>query len=128
VGTCSDLTPASKLVLTTLAQYVNSEDHTAWPDFDTLAADTSVGRRTVIRAINAGRKLGIIRRIYKGGKRNGRGKSNRYIFMINREHSANLAPCPQNPADSADTVPFTSEHSANYASTQCQLRLDTVPI
>lgn len=34
-----DLTSLRKHVLLRLVDYVNSEDFTAWPDFDTLAAD-----------------------------------------------------------------------------------------
>jgi hypothetical protein len=105
----SELTPALKLVLVRLAYYVNSEDYTAWPDFDTLTADTGVGRATVARAINEGRRLGIIRRIYKGGKKNGRGTSNRYIFLLNNRTQYHPDTMSEEAAN--NKVSFTREHS-----------------
>jgi Helix-turn-helix domain len=121
----SPLSGSQKLVLCRLADYVNSENLIAWPSFDTLAADTGLGKRTVIRAINSAKKLGVVRRLYKGGRLNGRGKSNAYLFPLHERHSAKLAPCHQNHADNADsdddnTVPNTTSHSAKYGATQCQ--------
>jgi hypothetical protein len=46
------ITSARKLVLLRLVDYINSEDLTAWPAFDTLVDDLGVDRSTVIRAIN----------------------------------------------------------------------------
>ena len=40
----SQLSGSQKLVLGRLADYVNSETLYAWPSFDTLAADTGLGR------------------------------------------------------------------------------------
>ena len=111
----SQLPPAQKLVLCRLANYVNSENLIAWPSFDTLAADTGVSRRTVINAINGGRKLGVIKRIYRGGKINGRGKSNAYRFPLYGRHSANSAP-----SQGGDIVQMTTEHSANDDATWCK--------
>jgi hypothetical protein len=68
----SALTPAQKLVLHRLIDYVNRESLIAWPSLDTLAADTGVSRRTAINAVNGARKLGVVERPYKGGKINGR--------------------------------------------------------
>ena len=85
------LTHAYKSVLLRLVDYVNSDDFTAWPAFDTLADDVGVHRATVIRAINVGRKLGLLKRIYKGGKKSGRGISNRYVFVL--DTVAGVQPC-----------------------------------
>jgi Helix-turn-helix domain len=76
------ITSARKLVLLRLVDYINSNDFTAWPAFDTLAEDLGVDRSTVIRAINAGRKAGLLERIYKGGKTRRGGTSNRYRFNL----------------------------------------------
>src|SRR5690348_12127005 len=121
----SQLSGSQKLVLGRLADYVNSETLYAWPSFDTLAADTGLGRRTVIRAINAARKIGVIKRLYKGAKLKGRARSNCYLFPLHERHSAHLAPCHQNHADNADsdddnTVPNRTPHSAKWGATQCQ--------
>ena len=113
----SPLPPAQKLVLCKLADYVNSESLVAWPSFDTLAADTGVSRRTVVNAINSARKIGVIKRLYKGAL-NGRGRSNCYLFPLYDRHSANFAPCQHVSAD--DTVQTTTPHSANDDVTQCK--------
>ena len=97
---------------------MNSESLVAWPSFDTLAADTGVSRRTAINAINSARKLGVIKRLYKGGKANGRGKSNSYLFPLYDRHSANFAPCQ--PVPGHDTVQMTTPHGANDDTTQCK--------
>ena len=76
------ITSARKLVLLRLVDYINSDSFTAWPAFDTLADDLDVDRSTVIRAINAGRKAGLLVRIYKGGKTRRGGTSNRYRFNL----------------------------------------------
>jgi DNA-binding GntR family transcriptional regulator len=65
-----------------LTDYINRRDFIAWPDFDTLAENCDVDRRTVIRAINEGRKLGHIVRIRPGGWVAGKGVSNRYMFRL----------------------------------------------
>jgi hypothetical protein len=111
----STLFPAQKLVLCKLADYVNSESLVAWPSFDRLAADTGVSRRTVVNAINAARKLGVVKRIYRGGKLNGKGRSNSYLFPI-YEHSATVAQCH---GDNGDIVQSTTEHSATDDRTPC---------
>jgi hypothetical protein len=113
----SPLPPAQKLVLCKLADYVNSESLVAWPSFDTLAADTGVSRRTVVNAINSARKIGVIKRLYKGAL-NGRGRSNCYLFPLYDRHSANFAPCQHVSAD--DTVQTTTPRSANDDATQCK--------
>jgi hypothetical protein len=78
-----ELTSARKNVLLALVDSVNDEeDYTAWPSFDGLAARTGVDRRTAIRAINIGRKLGLLQRIYKGGIKVGRNYTNRYRFLV----------------------------------------------
>jgi hypothetical protein len=100
-------------VLVKLADYVHSETRTAWPAFETLAADTGVGRMTVIRAINTACRLGIVKRIKKGGKKGGRGISNLYVF--DPRHSTNLRPCQHD-----DIVPTSPRHSTNQSSTQYQ--------
>jgi hypothetical protein len=77
------LTPACKLVLLKLVEYVNDqEDYTAWPSLSTLAADCRVGRMTVVRAIDAACKLGALKRIYHGGMTRRGGTSNRHQFNV----------------------------------------------
>jgi hypothetical protein len=76
------ITTARKFVLLRLVDYINGDDFTAWPAFDTLADDLGIDRSTVIRAINAGRKAGLLERIYKGGKTRRGGTSNRYRFNL----------------------------------------------
>jgi hypothetical protein len=86
-----EMTFARKRVLDLVVDYINSEDRTAWPSFDTMAADLGCDRSTVIRAINVGRKVGILERIYKGGKTRRGGTSNRYRFNLNLV--AHAPPC-----------------------------------
>jgi hypothetical protein len=76
------ITSARKLVLLRVVDYINSDDLTAWPAFDRLADDLDLDRSTVIRAINSGRKAGLLERIYKGGKTRRGGTSNRYRFNL----------------------------------------------
>jgi hypothetical protein len=82
IGECEhpDLTMAGKLILLRLVDYTNSKDFTAWPSFNTLANDLRLNRSTVIRAINAGRKVGLLKRTHRGGKTRRGGTSNSYIF------------------------------------------------
>ena len=78
------LTPTRKHVLLALVDHVNDrEDYTAWPSFDRLAELVGVDRSTAIRAINVGRKLGVVERVYRGGMAARGGASNRYRFCIN---------------------------------------------
>jgi hypothetical protein len=82
IGECEhpDLTIAGKLILLRLVDYTNSKDFTAWPSFNTLADDLRLNRSTVIRAVNAGRKVGLLKRTRQGGKTRRGGTSNRYTF------------------------------------------------
>jgi hypothetical protein len=77
-----ELTGDRKCVLYRVIDYLNSETGVAWPSFDTLAADTGLSRRTVIRAINVARKAGVLKRIWKGGKARRGGVSNSYAFNL----------------------------------------------
>jgi hypothetical protein len=78
-----ELTRARKNVLLALVDCVNDrESYSAWPAFDSLADKVGADRRTAIRAINVGRKIGLLQRIYKGGKTCRGGTSNRYRFCI----------------------------------------------
>lgn len=52
IAGCPELSPAHKVVLMTLTDYINRKTFIAWPDFDTLAENCDVDRRTAIRAIN----------------------------------------------------------------------------
>jgi hypothetical protein len=81
VAGCIELSPAHKVVLMTLADYVNRDSFLAWTDFDTLAENCDMDRRTVIRAINEGRRLGHIKRVRHGG----RGVSNQYAFLLRKD-------------------------------------------
>ena len=83
VARCDNLTNGHKVVLMILALYVNRHSWIAWPDFDTLAADAGVDRSTAIRAINEAKRLGLIKRVRRGGRgAGGRGISNRYTFVL----------------------------------------------
>ena len=82
IAGCPELSPAHKVVLMTLTDYINRKTFIAWPDFDTLAENCDVDRRTAIRAINEGRRLWHIVRIRRGGKVAGRGISNQYVFRL----------------------------------------------
>jgi hypothetical protein len=78
-----ELTPARKHVLLVLVDYINDEEnYTAWPSFDTLAEDAGCHRLTAIKALNTGRRVGVVERVYKGGKYKRGGTSNRYRFPI----------------------------------------------
>lgn len=113
---CRDLTHAYKSVLMRLVDYVNSDDFTAWPAFDTLADDVGVHRATVIRAVNVGRKLGLLKRIKKGGKKNGRGIPNRYVFAL--DIVAGVQPCQVSRDNDivAGEYPTQSQDSARHSS------------
>jgi hypothetical protein len=77
------ITPAHKLVLLKLVEYVNDqEDYTAWPSLNTLATDCGVGRMTVVRAIDAACEIGCLKRVHQGGKTRRGGTSNRYRFNV----------------------------------------------
>ena len=118
-------------MLVKLADYVNNKDYTAWPTFNTLAADCGVGRRTVIRAIDAGRRMRIIKCLYRGGKKRGLGISNRYIFIFS--HSANLTPCqddmvPTSPQHGVRLTPYLLiDHLKDLLMLQRRRRLETAP-
>jgi hypothetical protein len=89
-----EITFARKRVLDLLVDYINSEDRTAWPSFDTMAEDLGCDRRTVIRAINTARKVGILERVYKGGKTKRGGTSNRYRFNLDLVSRVPLGEAP----------------------------------
>ena len=55
----------------------------------------------MINAINTGRQLGLLKRVYKGGKKRRGGVSNRYTF--------NLAPDDLQPSDTPD--PTSAPHN-----------------
>jgi hypothetical protein len=77
------LTPARKDVLLVLVERINDkEGYTAWPSFDTLADTSGWDRQTVIKAVNAGRKVGVVERTTRGGIYKRGGVSNRYRFPI----------------------------------------------
>jgi Helix-turn-helix domain len=116
-----ELTSTRKLILLRLVDYINSEDFTAWPALDTLAADLGVHRSTAIRAVDVARKIGLLRRLYKGGKKRGRGTSNRYVFQL--DTVAHAPPCQ--PVAGHDTVagqPSTQwQTSARHSGTPATL-------
>jgi hypothetical protein len=85
INECRDprLTHARKLVLLKLADLIDSrEGNTAYPAFNTLAAYAGVSRDTAIRAVNIGKKIGLLIRVKGAGKRGLGGTSNRYGFRL----------------------------------------------
>jgi Helix-turn-helix domain len=114
INECTDLTPAHKLVLLKLADYVNSKDYTAWPSFTTLAADCGASLRTVVRAIDAARRLRVLKCLYLGGMTRRGGTSNRYQFYVTTQ-------CQPDTRSADDLVPTSPRPSANQSITQCQV-------
>jgi hypothetical protein len=127
------ITPARKHVLLRLVDYINDEEgYTAWPSFDTLAEETGCHRLTAIKAINAGRKVGLVERVYKGGKFKRGGTSNRYRFPIDSvsgeilgqklnvvshevltQYPAGFSPSIQPDTQSSNISPYLSSHGPN---------------
>ena len=113
-----ELTNTRKLVLLRLVDYLHSDDRIAWPDFDTLAADVGVHRATAISAVNVAKKLEIVLRIKKGGKRRGRGISNRYVFRL--DTVARQQPCQDTDIVAGEYL--TQSHaSTRHSSTRATL-------
>jgi hypothetical protein len=107
-----ELTHARKNVLLKLVDLIDArEGYTAYPAFETLAEYAGVSRDTAIRAVNAGKQLGLLVRAKKGGKKNGRGVSNRYAFRIKEAHDivAGVQLCQD------DTVAGVRRHSSRPA-------------
>lgn len=85
VNECShpELTHARKLVLLKLADLIDErEGYTAYPAFNTLAEYAGVSRDTAIRAVNVGKKIGLLIRVKGAGKKGLGGTSNRYGFRL----------------------------------------------
>jgi hypothetical protein len=78
-----EMTRARKLVLLKLADLIDGrEGYTAYPAFNTLAEYAGVSRDTAIRAVNIGKKIGLLIRVKGAGKRGLGGTSNRYGFRL----------------------------------------------
>jgi pyocin large subunit-like protein len=54
------ITPTQKLVLLCIVSYYNAAQRVSFPSQSTIAAETGLSRRTVIRAINDLEELGLI--------------------------------------------------------------------
>jgi hypothetical protein len=77
------MTSARKLVLLKLADLIDGrEGNTAYPAFNTLAEYAGVSRDTAIRAVNIGKKIGLLIRVKGAGKKGAGGTSNRYGFRL----------------------------------------------
>jgi hypothetical protein len=108
VAGCIELSPAHKVVLMTLADYLNRDSFLAWPDFDTLADNCDMDRRTVIRAINEGRRLGHIKKVRQGGRGlrpGGHGVSNQYAFLLRKDaEREDFGASPVSPRDEHNDI------------------------
>lgn len=79
-----ELTYARKCVLLKLADLIDDrKDWTAYPAFSKLAKYASVSRDTAIRAVNVGKKVGLLVRVKRAGIRGLGGTTNRYEFRPN---------------------------------------------
>lgn len=67
----SGLTPAAKLILVTIADHCNVETGWAWPSTARLAALTGVGKRQVIRHIEALESAGLLHVQKRAGRPSG---------------------------------------------------------
>jgi hypothetical protein len=80
-----EMTHARKLVLLKLADLIDDrEGFTAYPAFATMAEYAGVSRDTAIRAVNIGKKIGLLIRVKGAGKKGLGGTSNRYGFRLKK--------------------------------------------
>lgn len=78
----SDLKSPSKLICLTLASYMSKSQRTVFPSIPTLAADTSMDRRTVIRHLAALTENSWLEKVAKFDPNTGRQTSNEYTPTI----------------------------------------------
>jgi len=116
-----EMTRARKLVLLKLADLIDGrEGNTAYPAFNTLAEYAGVSRLTAIRAVNIGKKIGLLVRVKGVGKRGPGGTSNRYGFRL--KEVSDVIPLPM----SQDTKEVSGQIPKKYqASTERGIRRDT---
>jgi len=97
----ASVTPPDRWVLVVIAHHADGNGR-AWPGYDTIAAEAGVDRRTAIRSVNRlerARLLAVIRAT-------GRGHSNRYLILTDKEWPADtLAPT----LNGGPRTPFTGE-------------------
>lgn len=95
----SGLTPAAKLILVTIADHCNVETGWAWPSTARLAALTGVGKRQVIRHIDALESAGLLHVEKRAGRPSG--------YRINTRNQAVETP------KSGDTHVTTPTHTGD---------------
>lgn len=73
---------ATKLVALTLADYASPDGSNVRPGNDRLAAVTELGEKSVRRALEALRALGLIERVFEGSKAGRRGLADVYRLTV----------------------------------------------
>jgi hypothetical protein len=101
-----EMTRARKLVLLKLADLIDGrEGNTAYPAFNTLAEYAGVSRLTAIRAVNIGKKIGLLVRVKGVGKRGPGGTSNRYGFRLKEVSDVIPLPMSQDTKEVSGQIP-----------------------
>jgi DNA-binding transcriptional MocR family regulator len=80
--TWNGLLSNQKFVLVMLADHYNDEKRCAWPSTQTLADETGMSRRTVIRCIEVLERVGLIEVEHWINAYNGKQMSNRYFLPM----------------------------------------------
>ena len=76
---CANVSPTARTVYRALLRYANRETWSCFPSIATLASDTGLSKRTIIRQLNILEKEQLIIKIHRTRENNGN-TSNMYFF------------------------------------------------
>lgn len=107
----STLPPAAKLLALVLSMHMSERGDSCFPSIDTLVAESSMSRRTVIRALARLESDGFLVKV-KGG---GRGRPNRYQAQYPTGYPQATETVSGWHPLGAETVPSGSLNSATWA-------------
>lgn len=75
----ADISPTARTVYRALLRYANRDTWSCFPSIATLASDTGLSKRTIIRQLSALEKENLIIKIHRTRENNGN-TSNMYFF------------------------------------------------
>lgn len=75
----ADISPTARTVYRALLRYANRDTWSCFPSIATIASDTGLSRRTVIRQLSVLEKENLLIKIHRTRKNNGN-TSNMYFF------------------------------------------------
>src|SRR5262245_9050786 len=88
-------THIEKLVLVAIAHHASKHDHTAWPNQETLAQETGLSPRTVVRAVQSLREVRLVSTERRPGSRG------QWAYLVYR------LPVTESPRAAQDRVPHS---------------------